>query len=102
MSGALDGFRVIEFGHHVAGQVLGMLLSDQGAEVIKFEPPEGDGLRGSPAFSVWNRGKKSVAVNLEEQTEVDSIRELLKSADVLIEDLVPGTIRAVFGSVSKD
>lgn len=92
MSGALNGFRVIEFGHHVAGHVLGMLLSDQGAEVIKFEPPEGDRLRGSPAFSVWNRGKKSVAVNLKEQAEVESIRELLKTADVLIEDLVPGTL----------
>lgn len=62
MAGALDGYRVLECGGYVASQVLGMLLADQGAEVVKLEPPGGDAMRGGAAFAVWNRGKKSVAV----------------------------------------
>ena len=94
MAGALTGYRVLEFGHNVAGQVLGMLMSDQGAEVIKIEPLVGERFRGTPAFSVWNRGKKSIALDLDNQ-EAKSIERLVASADVLIEDLVPGTLSAV-------
>ena len=63
MTGALSSYRVVELGEGVPGAVLGMLLADQGAEVVKVEPPLGDPLRGHPVFSVWNRGKKSLVLD---------------------------------------
>ena len=86
MSGALDGFRVLEFGGYTAAQVLGMLLADQGAEVIKVEPPDGERLRGSVPFAVWNRGKKSVVVDAAAADYAAIIRRLAAAADVLITD----------------
>ena len=46
MSGVLESYRVLEFGDYIASQMFGMLLADQGAEVVKVEPPEGSRLRG--------------------------------------------------------
>ena len=86
MSGALDGFRVLEFGGYIASQILGMLLADQGAEVIKVEPPDGERLRGCVPFAVWNRGKKSVALDAAAADYGAIIRRLAATADVLITD----------------
>ena len=82
MAGALSGYRVLEFGDHPAVAVLGMLLADQGADVVKVESPEGDPLRGTPVFAVWNRGKRSVAANPD---DTDLIRGLMPGADAIIE-----------------
>ena len=60
-----QGTEFVEFGDHPTVAVLGMLLADQGADVVKVESPEGDPLRGTPVFAVWNRGKRSVAVGHE-------------------------------------
>ncbi len=65
-----SGIRVIEFTHMVMGPTCGMILGDLGAEIIKVEPIEGDktrDLKGSGAgfFSMFNRNKKSIAVNLK-------------------------------------
>ena len=82
MAGALSGYRVLEFGDHPAVAVLGMLLADQGADVVKVESPEGDPLRGTPVFAVWNRGKRSVAAKPD---DTDLIRGLVPGADAIIE-----------------
>ena len=82
MAGALSGYRVLEFGDHPAVAALGMLLADQGADVVKVESPEGDPLRGTPVFAVWNRGKRSVVV---ESDDTDLIRCLVPGADAIIE-----------------
>ena len=82
MAGALSGYRIIEFGDHPSVAVLGMLLADQGAEVVKVEPPEGDPLRGSPAFSVWNRGKRSVVIDADAGQQ---LRRLVAKSDAIIE-----------------
>lgn len=82
MAGALSGYRVLEFGDHPAVAVLGMLLADQGADVVKVEPPEGDPLRGTPVFAVWNRGKRSVVAAYDDR---DSVRSLVTGADAIIE-----------------
>ncbi len=82
MAGALSGYRVLEFGDHPAVAVLGMLLADQGADVVKVEPPEGDPLRGTPVFSVWNRGKKSVVAAHDDS---DLLMNLVTRADAIIE-----------------
>ncbi len=82
MAGALSGYRVLEFGDHPAVAVLGMLLADQGADVVKVEPPEGDPLRGTPVFAVWNRGKRSVVAS---EDDCDLVKILVKGADAVIE-----------------
>ena len=53
--GALDHIKVIDFGHYIAGPLAGMLLADQGADVIKVDPPGGPRW-DSPANATWNRG----------------------------------------------
>ena len=60
MAGALDGIRIIELAQGIAGPYTGMLLAEQGADVIKVEPPQGDKARGTPGFHVWNRSKRGV------------------------------------------
>ena len=64
-SGALRDIHVVEFGQYVPGPMLGMLLADQGAHVIKVERPDGDPARSEPAFATWNRGKRSVTLDLK-------------------------------------
>ena len=75
----LDGLRVLEFGHIAAAPFCGMLLADLGADVVKIEAPEGDGLRAWPPivtnergetfslnFASLNRGKRSIVANLKD------------------------------------
>ena len=91
--GALDGLRVIDFGHCVAGPLAGMLLADQGAEVIKVDRPGGP-VFDTPANATWNRGKKSIALDLHNPGDVDIARSLVAGADVLIENFRPGRMEA--------
>lgn len=107
MTGALSPYRVLEHGDHVAGAVLGMLLADQGAEVIKIEGPQGDPLRGHPAFSVWNRGKKSVVLDPREERHDAVLAGLIRSSDVVVEswlsasDRLPSD-RSAAGNLTQD
>ena len=88
--GALRGIRVVEFGQYIPGPLLGMLLADQGADVIKVERPGGDPARSEPAFATWNRGKRSVELDLKASDGVKSAHDLIDWADVLIENFRPG------------
>ena len=89
-AGALRGVRVLDFGHYIPGPLLGMLLSDQGADVIKVERPEGDPARRHAAFSTWNRGKRSVVLDLKSEEGRRHAQALAGNADVLIENFRPG------------
>lgn len=89
-AGALRGLRVIDFGHYIAGPLAGMLLADQGAEVIKVERPQGDPARRHPAFAIWNRGKQSVRLDLQASEGQAQAQALMRSADVVIENFRPG------------
>ena len=62
MSSVLDGVRVIDFGQYIAGPLTAMLLADQGAEIIRVEPPGGS-LWDTPANATWNRGKRSITLH---------------------------------------
>ena len=73
MAGALDGIRVIDFGQYVAGPLAGMLLSDQGAEVIKVDPPGGPRWR-TPANSTWNRGKRSILLDVKQPNDLETAK----------------------------
>ena len=82
MAGALSGYRVLELGDHPTVAVLGMLLADQGADVVKVESLEGDPLRGTPVFAVWNRGKRSLAAAHD---DTDLLMGIVQGADAIIE-----------------
>ena len=88
--GALRGVRVVEFGQYIPGPLLGMLLAEQGADVIKVERPGGDPARSEPAFATWNRSKRSVMLDLKSPDGQKQAHELMNWADVLIENFRPG------------
>ena len=98
MSGALAGLRVIDCSRLIAGGVLATILADHGADVIKVENPRGgDPLRtwlrerGELWWKVYARGKRSVTLNLGHPRGQALLKRLLRDADVLIENFVPGT-----------
>ena len=87
----LDGIRVIDFGQYIAGPMAAMLLADQGADVIRVDPP--GGVRyDTPANATWNRGKRSIVLDLKQAGDVDVARRLIASADVVIENFRPGVM----------
>ncbi len=93
----LEGLRVVEFAHMVMGPSCGLVLADLGAEVIKVEPLEGDNTRrlqaaGAGFFPVFNRNKKSLAVDLKREEGRAVVLRLLDSADVLTENFRPGAL----------
>jgi crotonobetainyl-CoA:carnitine CoA-transferase CaiB-like acyl-CoA transferase len=69
-----------------------MVLADNGAEVIKVEPPEGDQARTVPAFQMWNRGKKSVVLDLRHAPGRQSAHRLAATSDILIEGFRPSIV----------
>jgi crotonobetainyl-CoA:carnitine CoA-transferase CaiB-like acyl-CoA transferase len=90
MASALDGVRIIELAQGIAGPYTGMLLAEQGAEVIKVEPPQGDKGRGTPGFHVWNRSKRSVVADPATRAGREFIQRLWTTADVVLLDTQPG------------
>jgi len=93
----LKGLRVVEFTHMVMGPTCGMVLADLGAEVIKLEPVEGDHSRrllgaGAGFFPMFNRNKKSIAIDLRQPEGAALARRLCASADVVAENFKPGTM----------
>ncbi len=100
--GPLNGIKVIEFAHIMAGPVTGLMLADMGAEVIKVEkvpggddtrrsvPPEIDG--ESAAFLMMNRNKRGIALNLKTDGGKAVARRLIASADVVTENYRKGTM----------
>lgn len=102
MPGALDGVRVVDFTHALNGPFCTMLLGHLGAEVIKIEPPQGDGFRRSwmprnaPTdgyeFLAVNTNKKSVVLDLKMEHSVELARRLIAASDVLVENYGTGTM----------
>ncbi len=93
----LTGLRVVEFTHMVMGPTCGMVLADLGAEVIKVEPIEGDRTRhllgaGAGFFPMFNRNKKSIAIDLHQPEGAALARRLAGTADVVAENFKPGTM----------
>ncbi len=98
----LDGIRVIELGQLLAGPFTGSILGYFGAEVIKIEPPKtGDPIRGwrvldDKGTSLWwrsiGRNKKSVTLDLKTERGRELVRELMKTADVVVENFRPGVM----------
>ncbi len=100
-AGALDGIRVVDLSRFIAGPYCAMLLGDMGADVIKVEPPgRGENSRTFAPFiegeslytMVFNRNKRSLTLDLRSEQGKDVLRNLLRKADVLVENFVPGTL----------
>ena len=100
-TGPLSGYRVIELGQLLAGPFAGCMLGYFGAEVIKVEPPDGgDPIRGwrevQDGTSLWwyslARNKKSVTIDLRSEMGVTLVKQLINSADVVIENFRPGVV----------
>lgn len=101
-AGPLDGVKVVELAHIMAGPVCGLMLADLGADVIKVEKvPGGDDTRRmtppeiageSAAFMMMNRNKRGIAVDLKMQGGASVLRRLLERTDVLIENYRKGTM----------
>ncbi len=91
----LSGIKVLEWGHTVMGPTCSMILADMGAEVIKIErAPDGDDTRRLPGFAIsffplFNRNKKSIALNLKSEDGKAVLRKLIASSDVFIENFAP-------------
>jgi crotonobetainyl-CoA:carnitine CoA-transferase CaiB-like acyl-CoA transferase len=94
----LKGLRVVEFTHMVMGPTCGMVLADMGAEVIKVEPIDGEGTRrllgaGAGFFPMFNRNKKSIAIDLKQPEGAAVAQRLAASADVVAENFKAGVLK---------
>ncbi|MDB5373258.1 MAG: CoA transferase [Belnapia sp.] len=101
MAGALDGLVVLDLTSFLSGPYCTMLLGDMGAEVIKVERPDGgDDARRMPPFvdgasapfGIWNRNKRSIALDLKQPADLDVVRRIALRADVLVENFRPGVL----------
>ncbi len=97
-SDALSGTTVLELGSFITGPYAGLLLADLGADVIKVESPDGDPFRSfgsgkySPNFVGYNRNKRSIVIDIKEPKGRETLRKLIRQADVLIENFRPGVM----------
>src|SRR5262249_40590072 len=98
MPGALDGVRILDLSWGIAGPLGVLLLAEQGADVIKVEPPGGDPFRAYDGYRVWNRSRRSLTVDLKSDDGRDVFERLLATADVVVESFRPGVMdRLGFG-----
>ena len=93
----LRGIKVIEFTHMVMGPTAGVILGDLGADVIKVEPLKGDNTRrltgsGAGYFPMYNRNKRSIALDLKNEKGREIALQRIQSADIVLENFRPGTM----------
>lgn len=100
MSGPLEGIKIIELAHVMAGPVAGLMLADMGADVIKVEKPTGDDTRHSApyigdeaaSYMMMNRNKRGIVLNLKDPEQAAMLREMIRTADVVLENYRAGTM----------
>lgn len=91
----LGDLRIVEIGQGMAVQVAGLMLSELGAEVLKVERPGGDPARGTAPFANWNRGKKSLVLDLDTPEGLAALNERLAGADALLHQFTPAHAKAL-------
>jgi crotonobetainyl-CoA:carnitine CoA-transferase CaiB-like acyl-CoA transferase len=97
VAGALDGIRILDLTWGSAGPLGVLLLAEQGADVIKVEPPDGDPFRahqeaGYAGYKVWTRSRRSARCNLKSDAGRAAFLDLAKTADVIVESYRPGVL----------
>jgi len=95
----LENLKILDLSRLAAGNMVSHMLADFGADVIKVEKPgKGDDLRNwqvneiSHWWAVYSRNKRSIALNLKQKEGLEVLKQLVQSADVFIENFVPGTL----------
>ncbi|HEX5141543.1 MAG TPA: CoA transferase, partial [Dehalococcoidia bacterium] len=91
MAGALQGLRVIDFGQYIAGPLAGVMLADQGADVIHVDPPGGPKWQ-HPSDAFFRRGKRRISLDLKNAGDLRIAQRLIETADVVIENFRPGVM----------
>ena len=91
--GALEGIRVIDFSHYLAGPLTALWLAELGADVVRVDPPGGPRFH-HPANAVLQRSKASIVLDLHVSSEQETARGLVKSADIVVESFRPGVMDA--------
>ncbi|WP_077145697.1 CoA transferase [Sphingopyxis sp. KK2] len=91
----LGDLRIVEIGQGMAVQVAGLMLAELGADVLKVERPDGDPARGTAPFANWNRGKKSLALDLDTSEGLAALDERLAGADALLHQFTPARAKAL-------
>ncbi len=97
-AGPLTGYRIVDVTQVISGPVATRILGDQGADVIKIEPPNGDMMRGmgggkrgmAPIFATTNRNKRSVVLSYRDPAGLDVLKRIVRGADVFIQNFRPG------------
>jgi crotonobetainyl-CoA:carnitine CoA-transferase CaiB-like acyl-CoA transferase len=96
MERPLSSIRVLDFGQYLAGPLVGMMLADLGADVIRIDPPArlyGEGPRWrDPAFDMLSRGKRSIVLDLKSPSGLATAKALAACSDVVIENFRPGVM----------
>ncbi|MEM7542455.1 MAG: CoA transferase [Pseudomonadota bacterium] len=100
MAGPLEGIRIVDLSRVLAGPAATRVLADQGADVIKVEPPEGDisrylGVQKDSISSFYlniNRNKRAIALNLRKPESIEIIKRLIKGADAIVQNFRPGVM----------
>jgi CoA:oxalate CoA-transferase len=103
VSAPLEGVRVIDITHVIAGPLCTQLLADAGATVIKVEPPGGEwarkyghltstGATVMPYFTAYNRSKMSITIDLHSEAGLSTIKRLIGASDVVVQNYLPGTL----------
>jgi crotonobetainyl-CoA:carnitine CoA-transferase CaiB-like acyl-CoA transferase len=98
MAGPLEGYRIVDVTQMISGPMATMILADQGADVIKVEPPGiGDLTRAlggkramSPVFAITNRNKRSIVINLRDGKGVELLKRIVAQADLFVQNFRPG------------
>jgi crotonobetainyl-CoA:carnitine CoA-transferase CaiB-like acyl-CoA transferase len=99
VAGPLDGYRIIDVTQMISGPVATMILGDQGADVIKVEPPGrgdltrvlgGGARRMSPIFATSNRNKRGIVLDLKSERGLEVLKQLVATADVFVQNFRPG------------
>jgi crotonobetainyl-CoA:carnitine CoA-transferase CaiB-like acyl-CoA transferase len=91
MPRALEGIRVVDFGQYVAGPLLAVMLADEGADVVRIDPPGGPRWK-HPANAVLQRGKKSLLLDLKQDSDWIIAEQLVLRADIVVENFRPGVM----------
>jgi crotonobetainyl-CoA:carnitine CoA-transferase CaiB-like acyl-CoA transferase len=107
MNAVLKGIRIVEQGTFITGPCAGMMLADLGADVVKIERPEGDPYRSyqaghySPHFQAYNRNKRSLTLDLAGAADREVFDQLIRTADVYIQNFRPGTAERLGAGVER-
>ena len=95
MAGPCSGYTVLDFSFGMPGALTTAVLADFGAEVVKVEPPSGDPYRAQGNWLAWNRGKKSITLDLDTPEGRQQAQALARKADVVVESFRPGVSRGM-------